>query len=409
MPAMAAISPQSRLLVPLLAAATVSASLSIDLCLPALPAIAESLATDMGRVQQTLSVFILGVGFSQLLYGPLADSFGRKPILMASLALFCLASLMCAMAGSVEQLIAFRLLQALGAAAGAVVTRAIVRDLYRGEKAARIFSQVMLVMLVVPLIAPLVSAQLLHWFSWRIIFILLATFGFSMIFSVGFQLPETLPAQERRRLRLKRLPRQYLGVLKNRAAAGYFLCGSFTFAGMFAFVTAAPFVYIQYFGVPVEYFGLWYGSNILMVTALSWFNGRVIERVGLGPMLRHATILSMLAGCAVLFFAVTGLGGLWGIFPGLVVFIGSLGLIGANCNAGMLEPFGKSAGTASAMMGAGRFLFGGVASMMVGFFHDGTPTPMALLICACSVLSWISYRYFVVPGSDGRTALSFSK
>jgi DHA1 family bicyclomycin/chloramphenicol resistance-like MFS transporter len=304
--------PHSQFLIVLLAAVTVSASLAIDLCLPAFPAMAESLATDMGKVQQTLSVFIIGVGFGQLIYGPLSDRYGRKSMLVFGMAFYCLTSFLCAFAPTVEHLIVFRLLQSFGAAVGAVVARAVVRDLYYGEQAAKIFSQIFLVMLVAPLLAPLISAQLLNWFSWRFIFLLLGVFGCLLLFAVIFLLPETLPQSKRRKSLFKNLPREYLNVLTDRRTLGYLLCGSFTFAGMFAFVTAAPFVYIQYYGIPVEYFGLWYGSNILLVSLLSWVNSRFIERVGLGPMLNYATWLSMIAGVAVLVFALTGIGGLLG-------------------------------------------------------------------------------------------------
>lgn len=384
-----------RSLIVLMAAVTVSAGLSIDLCLPAMPRIAEALAADMGRVQQTLSIFILGVGFGQLVYGPLSDRYGRKPVLLAGLSLFCLAGLLCALAENVEQLIAFRLLQAFGAAVGAVVMRAVVRDLYQGVYAARVFSQIMLVMMAAPLIAPLFSAQLLQWFSWRVIFFLLGVFGLWLAVLVYTRLPETLPATKRQTNLLRTLPSQYREVLCHRQALGYFLCGTFTFAGMFAFVTAAPFVYIEYFGVPTGYFGLLYGSNVLMLSLLSWINSRLVVRVGIDPMLVRATWLALAAATALLFFSVSGIGGLWGVFPGLVVFIGTLGLIGANCNAGMLNPFDEAGGTASAIMGAGRFLLGGVASMLVGFLHDGTPVPMAIVIFVNSVLALLSHRLLV--------------
>jgi len=379
----------------LLAAVTASTGWSIDLCLPALPFIAESLEAEMGQVQQTLSVFILGVAFGQLVYGPLSDRFGRKPVLIFGFVVFILGSILCASAQSIEQLVLFRLMQSLGVAVGAVVMRAVVRDLYQGERAAKVLSQMMLVMLTAPLIAPLLSAQLLLWFSWRIIFLLLVALGLALLAGVLFKLPETLPRMERREISLKALPGQYLGVLLDRNTAGYFLCGTFTFAGMFAFVVGSPFVYIQYFGVPVEYFGFLYGSNVLTISLLSWINSRVIERVGLGPMLTRATRLSMLAGIAVLFFALTGIGGLWGIYPSLVAFIGCLGLIGANSAAGMLDPYGKTAGIASSVMGAGRFLFGFFASSMVGIFHNGTPVPMAAIICVSSVLAFLSFRFLV--------------
>ena len=386
---------QSIFQIVLLAAVTASTGWSIDLCLPALPFIAESLEADMGQVQQTLSVFILGVAFGQLLYGPLSDRFGRKPVLVFGFVVFISGSILCTSAQSVEQLVLFRLLQSLGVAVGAVVMRAVIRDLYQGERAAKVLSQMMLVMLTAPLIAPLLSAQLLLWFSWRIIFLLLAALGLALLAGVLLKLPETLPTTERSEMSLKALPGQYLAVLLDRTTAGYFLCGTFTFAGMFAFVVGSPFVYIQYFGVPVEYFGFLYGSNVLTISLLTWINSRVIERVGLGPMLTRATWLSMLSGIAVLFFALTGIGGLWGIYPSLAAFIGCLGLIGANSAAGMLDPYGKAAGIASSVMGAGRFLFGFFASSMVGLFHNGTPLPMAAIICVSSILAFLSYRFLV--------------
>lgn len=387
-------------LIALMAAITVSAGLSIDLCLPAMPRIAEALAGDMGQVQQTLSVFIFGVGLGQLLYGPLSDRFGRRPVLLVGLCIFCLAGFLCALAQNVEQLIVFRLVQSFGAAVGAVVMRAVVRDLYEGVYAARVFSQIMLVMMTAPLIAPLFSAQILQWFSWRVVFLLLGLFGLWLVVLVFLRLPETLPAGRRRFNLLRNLPAQYREVLTHRQALGYFLCGTFTFAGMFAFVTAAPFVYIEHFGVPTEYFGLLYGSNVLMVSLLSWINSRLVVRVGIDPMLAFATWLALAAATSLLFFAFSGIGGLWGVFPGLVVFIGTLGLIGANCNAGMLSPFDEAGGTASAIMGAGRFLLGGVASMLVGFLHDGTPVPMAVVIFFSSMLALMSHRLLVTRHSN---------
>jgi DHA1 family bicyclomycin/chloramphenicol resistance-like MFS transporter len=383
-------------LIALMAAVTVSAGLAIDLCLPAMPKIAETLLSDAGRVQQTLSVFIFGVGFGQLLYGPLSDRYGRKPILLIGLFLYCVGGLLCALAQSVDQLIAFRLFQAFGAAVGAVVMRAVVRDLYTGVYAAKAFSQIMLVMMVAPLIAPLISAQLLLWFSWRIVFLILGLYGLWLVAIVALRLPETLSVNKRSTDLFGNLPRQYREVLTHRQALGYFLCGTFTFAGMFAFVTAAPFVYIEYFGVRSEYFGLLYGSNVLMLSLLSWINSRVIVHVGIDAMLVRATWLALAAAFALLFFTSTGIGGLWGVFPGLVVFIGTLGLIGANCNAGMLSPFEGAGGTASAIMGAGRFLLGGLASMLVGILHDGTPLPMAGVIFGCSLFALLSHQALVM-------------
>jgi DHA1 family bicyclomycin/chloramphenicol resistance-like MFS transporter len=383
----------SRVFILLLGLLSATAPLAIDMYLPAIPTIAWDMGVSIGQIQQTLTVFMLGFAGCQLVYGPLSDRFGRRPILLFGTLLFLISSLLCITAQSVEQLYWLRLLQALGGGATSVVVMAVVRDLYQGEEAARMMSLVIISMTVAPLLAPLVGGQLLEWFGWRSIFLALGLVGLVLVLMVWLRMPETHPASGRQSRTLPEMIKQYGAILCHRQALSYLLCSSFSFAGMFAFISGSPFVYIDYFDVSPQHYGLLFGSNILLMVLCNWVNSRWVERVGLEWMILHATWVLMLAGVALLCVVLSGLGGLWGIFPLLVIYVGVLGLIGANTAAGFVSPFGQSAGSASALLGAVRFLFGALASAVVAWLHDGTPLPMAMVIAACGVLAFICYRW----------------
>ncbi len=392
MPSASAADRQSRLMILLLGLLSASAPLAIDMYLPAFPAIAQQLDIPISGVQQTLSVFMLGFAGCQLFYGPLSDSIGRKPVILGGLLLFLLASLGCAFAETLQQLLGWRLLQALGAGASSVVVIAVVRDLYEAEQAARTLSLVMISMTLAPLLAPILGAQLLLVFGWHAIFVCLAAIALIQLLLVLRKLPETLAPQQRREFSIAALLRGYGAVLCHRQAMANLLSSSFSLAGMFAFLAGSPFVYIEYFGVPAQYYGLLFGSNILVMIGLNWLNSRLITEVGLERMIRFATGMQCLSGLALLAAVLSGVGGLWSVAPGIILYVGMIGLVGANTSAGAVSPFKQSAGTASALLGASRFMLGALAAAMVGWLHDGTPLPMAAVICTCGVLTFASYR-----------------
>lgn len=402
MPSASAADRQSRLMILLLGLLSASAPLAIDMYLPAFPAIAQQLDIAISGVQQTLSVFMLGFAGCQLFYGPLSDSIGRKPVILGGLLLFLLASLGCAYAETLQQLLGWRLLQALGAGASSVVVIAVVRDLYEAEQAARTLSLVMISMTLAPLLAPILGAQVLLVFGWHAIFVCLAAIALIQLLLVLRKLPETLAPQQRREFSIAALLRGYGAVLCHRQAMANLLSSSFSLAGMFAFLAGSPFVYIEYFGVPAQYYGLLFGSNILVMIGLNWLNSRLITEVGLERMIRFATGMQCLSGLALLAAVLSGVGGLWSVAPGIILYVGMIGLVGANTSAGAVSPFKQSAGTASALLGASRFMLGALAAAMVGWLHDGTPLPMAAVICTCGVLSFASYRLLKVraPAAD---------
>jgi DHA1 family bicyclomycin/chloramphenicol resistance-like MFS transporter len=355
--------------------------LSVDMYLPALPAIARDFGAPYAAVQQSLSAFVFGLGAGQLLCGPLSDRVGRRPVLALGLVLYVAASAALALAQDVPQLVLLRLLQALGGAAGVVLARAIVRDLYQGAEVARALSFVMLVTGVAPLVAPLIGGWLLLLAGWRAIFGLLATFGILILVAARLILPET----RRRAGTSPGLGRTFLLPLADRETLGFILTGGFAFAGMFAYIAATPFVYIELFGVPPQRYGLLFGLNVIGIMTGSFASARLVGRLGVRRLLGLGTAVIALAGVALLIITHQAVGGLVPVVVALFFYVGMMGLIGANSVAGALERFPESAGGVSALLGATQFGFGALAGVVIGLLHDGTAAPMGIVIGSCGV------------------------
>lgn len=365
---------------------------AVDMYLPAMPALAQALGSDIGAVQQTLSMFLLGAAVSQAIFGPLADRFGRRPILLVGMTLFALSSLLCTQVVDVEQLIVLRLAQALGAAAGNVVVQALIRDLYEREEAARMMSFVMAVMTIIPLLAPAVGGYLLVWAGWQSIFWCLSLFGLLAVLLVFFSVPETLPAEKRQPLHPASLARAYWSILKHRNAMAYNLCGAFVFATMFAFITGSPFVYIEYFGVEPHYFGYLFAANIALMMCCNYFNARWIERLGSGRLLRIGIAIHVIAAGFLLLNSWTGMAGLVGVVVPCVISVGVLGLVASNSTSATLACFDSHGGKASGVLGVTRMGLGALSGAMVGVLHNGSILVMAAVMLVCAVLAWLALQ-----------------
>jgi len=363
---------------------------AVDMYLPAMPALAQALNSDIGAVQQTLAMFLLGAAVSQAIFGPLADRFGRRPVLLVGMALFALASLLCTQVVSVEQLIVLRLAQALGAAAGNVVVQALIRDLYEHDEAARMLSFVMGVMTVIPLLAPAVGGYLLVWAGWQSIFWCLSLFGLLAVLLVYFAVPETLPVEKRQPLHPAHLLRAYWHIVSHRDAMAYNLCGGFVFATMFAFITASPFVYIEYFGVEPQYFGYLFGANIVLMMGCNYLNGRWVKRLGSQRLLRMGISIHVIAAAFLLLNSFTGMAGLAGVVVPCVVTVGVLGLVASNSTSAALSCFDSHGGKASGVLGVTRMGLGAVSGAVVGLLHNGSILVMATVMLVCAILAWLS-------------------
>lgn len=376
----------------MLGALTALGPLSIDMYLPSFQAIARDLTASPAQVQLTLAVFFVALGIGQAFYGPLSDRFGRRRPLCFGLALYVLASAGCALARSIEALVAWRFAQALGGCAGMVIARAVVRDRFDEREAARFFSLLILVTGLAPILAPSIGGQILVFFSWRAIFWTLAGFALVGFITATFVLPESLPPERRTEGGVATALRVYARLLRDRAFMRYALSGALVISGMFAYIFGSPFVFMQIYGVRPERFGWIFGAIALGLISASQLNRVVLARVAGARILSHALVVTAAAGVILLVMAWTGVGGLAGLLGPLFVYIASLGFVLPNVIATALGPQGRNAGTASALLGTLQFGAGATVGALLGVLGDGTAVPMAGLIAACGLSALLVHR-----------------
>jgi DHA1 family bicyclomycin/chloramphenicol resistance-like MFS transporter len=293
----------------------------------------------------------------------------------------------CATAGDVESLTAYRFFQAIGGGAGTVLSRAIIRDRYSGVQMAKVMSLMLTIILFAPMIAPVIGGYVLIWFGWRAVFWTLVIFGVLAIGVVVFGIKESLPPERRSKPGFRPLLRGYAAVLTHRQAIGYILTGGITFGALFAFLSGAPFVFIEIYGVAPEHLGFIFTLNVVGVMAGGWLNSKLVMIEGVVRMLTLGVWL-LFAGAVALFVLIsTNVWGVWGVILGIVFFTLPLNLINANAAAGALEFFPDNAGTASAVVGSVRYGFGAISGICVGLLYDGTAMPMGWVVLGCSALS----------------------
>lgn len=371
--------PAGRTIV-LLGALVAFGPLSIDTYLPSLPAIALALHATEAAVQLTISAFLVGFCSGMLVYGPLSDRYGRRPVLLGGIALYVLATLACALADDVGHLVALRALQAFGGGAAAVLARAIVRDIFPPLRVAPVLSLMQLVTMVAPLLAPILGGYLMLAAGWRAIFFALAAFGAWCFVAVWLRVPETHLPHARTGGGLGHAFRGYAAALRDPATLGYLLSSGACFVGLFAYITASPFVYIHHFGVPPQYYGYLFGLNVVGIIIGSSINARVVGRLGPDRMLRIGTSIAALAGLVLSALAISGRGGLMGVVLPLVFYVGVIGLVAANAVARLFALHPERAGAISALAGAIQFGCGTLGSLVVGHFPDGGPLAMCATI-----------------------------
>jgi MFS transporter, DHA1 family, multidrug resistance protein len=355
--------------------------LSIDLYLPALPAIARDLQASDADVQFTLTGMLLGLAVGQVLVGPLSDAVGRRRPLIVGSVLHVVASLACAVAPTVALLDVARAAQGLGASAGAVLGMAVVRDLYSGRDSARVLSRMILVMSVSPILAPSLGTLLLGVSEWRWVFGVLAGLGVLIMLCTMVALPETLPACDRVAPRLGATVAVHARVLRDRRFVGLVLVAGLTVAGPFGFVAGAPFVFQQQFGMDNAQFGLLFGASIVWLFAASQLNARLLRRYQPMQLLVSAGIGAAGAGVAMLAVAVTGLGGLPGLLVALWTMLFFSGLLMPNAPAVALDAHSEAAGTAAGVLGATRWGVSALVSPLVGLL-GGTAVSMSIVCTA---------------------------
>lgn len=374
---------------------------AIDMYLPALPDIGNHLTATTAQVQLSLMAFMAAIAVCQLLYGPISDMIGRKPPLYFGTVLFIAGSVACAMAPSIEWLIAARFIQGVGACASMSLPRAIVRDNYTGAEAAQLFSLLMLVFSISPILAPLSGSVVIAFGDWRLLFWVMAAVGVLGLILAVVGLKETRPKHLRTESSIGGAIRGYGTLILDRNFVGLSLIGAFGMSSFMSFLGNSSFVYIEHYGLNPTQYSLAFSVNAVSFFAVSQSTGYMVKRFGLQRVVRWAVTgftASMLL-LAAIFFA--GVDSMWVLSGLLFIAFGFLGLVLPTTGVLAMEEHGEFAGTASALMGTIQMVLAAGIMGVVGAFQDGTAIPMvtAFAICAIAafILTQVTIRTTVTP------------
>ncbi|AOB30666.1 transporter [Bordetella sp. H567] len=365
---------------------------SIDLYLPAFPSIAAGLNVSQGDVERTMAAYLVGLAAAQIFYGPVADRYGRKPPLLVGLSLYVIASLGCALAVDIESLTAWRAVQALGGAAGIVIPRAVIRDHYETQEAARAMSLLLLVMGLAPILAPLIGGQLLLLTGWRGVFALMLAAGAALMAAMLFIMEESLPPERAIRLHWRTIARNYGELLRHRGFMTHSLAGGLGQAGMFAYIVGSPRVFIELYGVDPQHYGLLFGLNAAGLIAGSQISARLLRRLSPATLQRRALVTLALASLAGVVLTLAGWMTLPLLMACLIAYMASQGFVSPNSAALALAEQGKRLGAASALLGTLQLSCGALAGLCVSLWQSDTPLPLTAVLAACACLSWLSGR-----------------
>jgi DHA1 family bicyclomycin/chloramphenicol resistance-like MFS transporter len=385
--------PRSRTLIALLVGLTALAPLSLQIFLPALPAIQGAFATTTGRTQLVLSLSILANAIATLIYGPLSDRFGRRPVILAGIGIFVAGSIWCTVAGSIVTLVIARILQSAGAAAGMVLARAIVRDLYDRDEAASVIAYLTMAMVVAPMLSPTIGALLIDHLGWRAIFAFTTLFGLALGWETLRHLIETRPGRPGQAA----WTGMVLGagqLMRSPAFVAYMIQSSFAISTFFAFLSGAPYYMISTLGRTATEYGIWFAVISAGFMAGNFVAARLSPRIGLDRIILLGTGLAVLATAAALGLLLAGPWTALALFGPMIVAAFGNGLGIANAQAGAVSVYPSLAGTASGLIGFFQLFAAAVVSQGVGMLQNGTPYPMAVFMVVCAV---VSLAGFVLP------------
>lgn len=358
---------------------------STDMYLPAFPAIEISLGARTGSAQITLATWFAGLAVGQITQGTLSDRFGRRGPLICGTLLYTLASAGCALAPNMFWLATFRALAAFGGSASMVVPRAMVRDLADGYAAARLMSQLMLVMGAAPILAPTLGGAVLGFASWQTIFWITTAYGVISLALVLLLLPDTLPETGRIKLGPGALVARYVSIVRERGFASHALEGGFCMFGLFAYLGGSPVVFEQLFHLQPAAYGMVFGLCAAGFIAASQVNSLILPRFGAAFVLATAVRTSLIATAALVVIAFLGRGGVVAVIAPIFINSTSLGFVMPNATVGALSRHAAHAASASALLGTLQFLLGALSGTLIGLASDGTARPMALLMMAGAV------------------------
>jgi DHA1 family bicyclomycin/chloramphenicol resistance-like MFS transporter len=377
--------------------------LTIDAYLPALPQLSAELGATDAQAQLTITGLLIGLGFGQLLIGPLSDAVGRRKPLLIGLVAHALMSVLCALAPSIMMLAVTRTLQGLAGAAVAVVAMAVVRDLFSGYRAAQLLSRLILVLGVAPILAPSLGSALLKFTSWQGIFVVLALAAVLLFVLALVALPETLPVERRQPAKIGASLRAYRTLFTDRLFVTMVVVAGLMFATLFAYISGSPFILQELYQLSPQQFGLAFSANAVGMIIMTQLNPIFVKRYGPVKVLTTAVFIALAAAVVLLIVAATDTGGLIGLMIPLFFVVSSAGLSFPNAPAIALNRHGENAGTAAAVLGAAQFMIGGAVAPLVGALANGTPVPMAGVMVGTTGLAVL----LMLTARKGLSAVSY--
>jgi len=387
--------PGTFALTALLAGLSAVGPLTTDMYLPSLPDIAQQLHASTAQVQLTISAYLIGFAVGQIFYGPVSDRHGRKPTLLAAIALYCLASFACALSTSIEMLIVARAFQALGGSGGIVLTRAIVRDIYSGARAGRELSLIASVMALAPIFAPVVGGLVQTGFGWRATFLILVLAGLAGAGIVWRLLPETLNMRAAEPVSLASMARSYRVVARNPAYLSYLGITSAAYAGLFAWISGSAFVLQNLFGLTPFSFGVAFALGSVGYMIGSAFAARIVVKLGLDRVLGLGGCACAAGGLAMVTSVALSLTSPVALILPVAIYLAGLGMVLPQGIAGAMTPFPERAGAASSLFGFVQQSIAALCGAAVGWYLGQSGWPLALGVAAmgCATLGlWLATR-----------------
>ncbi|HVI89992.1 MAG TPA: Bcr/CflA family multidrug efflux MFS transporter [Dongiaceae bacterium] len=387
----------------LLTALTALGPVSTDFYLPSLPNIARYFSVGEAEAQLTLSAFLICFAATMLVFGPLSDRFGRKPVMLGGLTIFTLASAACALASSIDQLIVARMFQAIGAGAGPVISRAVVRDRFGAGGASRVLSYLAAAMTLAPAIGPILGGYLQERFGWQSIFWAISLYGAIAVACAAFRLPESHAPANRTSHGPIAMLRTYAMLLRHKRYVGFVLCQTFSYSGIFCFISGSSFVFINILGVAPAHFGWCFSVFVIGYLIGTVTSTRLTHRIGIDGMVRLGAAVALAATVVLVLIAVLA-PSVIGLLAPLMVYMIGIGMASPNSQAGAIGPFPQAAGAASSLLGFLQMSIAAGVGAFLGHLEAQTAWPMALaiLLTACGLN--LSYWLVVRPGAEGRSA-----
>ena len=388
-------------LVALLGAVTAFEALAIDMYLPAFSRIAATMNVDAGAVQASLSVFLIGLAAGQAFFGPLTDRFGRRPPLMAGIALLAAASVLVALAGDMVTFTIGRALQGIGGAACIVIPRILVADLYEPRASAKVFSLLTQIMMIAPVAAPPLGGLLLGWADWRPIFWLLAALAAASLIPAWRMVPETVPAGGRRTGSVGAALREFGRLFRRRGFLAHAASGSFSVAGLFAYIGASAFVFVEHYRLSPDAFGLVFALNALGMIGAGQLNILLLDRWGESLLLRAGLLVHAALVLLMVLAVATGRDDVWLIGPLLFLAVATFIPILGNVTACVMDFASDATASAASLFGVMQYALAGAVGALLGAAHDGTLLPPLAVMLACAVLALAAHA--VAARQDPRT------